>query len=135
MKVNHVAMVVSSIDEFLRTNEVLYGEFTRGPLIVNERQDVREQFITDGKVVLELLEPMSDASPVKAFLKRNRGGGLVHVALDVDRLDAALERVQRAGGKVVVEPVPDVAFPQRRIAFVMLNGMLTEFIESKQQGS
>ena len=130
MKVNHVAMVVPGINEFLKANDAIYGGLSRGPLIVNEVQDVREQFITDGKVVIELLEPISDASPVRAFLKRNRWGGLVHLAFDVQHLETALQQVIQAGGKVVVEPVPDIAFAQRRIAFVMLNGILTELIES-----
>lgn len=133
MKLNHVAMVVPNIDRFLEVNQLLYGGFTRGPVYVNETQHVREQFITDGSIVLELLEPLSEASPISAFLKRNRGGGLVHLAFDVERLEPALQRVEEAGGKVVVDPVADIAFDQRRIAFVMLNGMLTEFIESSHE--
>ena len=131
MKINHVGMAVPSIDEFLQKNETLYGGFSKGPLIVNEVQGVREMFITDGNTVLELLEPIRDGSPLAGFLKRNRAGGLVHVALEVEDLEVALERVRQAGGRVVVDPVPDVAFQQRRIAFVVLNGQLSEFIELK----
>jgi methylmalonyl-CoA/ethylmalonyl-CoA epimerase len=129
MKVNHIALAVPSIHEFLTSNQFLYGDFSRGPLIVNETQDVREMFITDGSTVFELLEPMSDKSPVMGFLKRNRSGGLIHVAFDVEDLSAAIADVERAGGKLIVEPVPDIAFDYRRIAFVILNGQLSEFIE------
>lgn len=130
LKINHVAIAIPDIAEFLAANAFLYGGFSRGPLIVNDVQGVREMFITDGNVVVELLEPMSDESPIRGFLKRNRGGGLIHVAFDVDSLDAAIRDVEQAGGRVVVEPVPDVAFEQRRIAFVMLNGQLAELIEN-----
>ena len=129
MKVNHIALAVPSIDEFLTSNQLLYADFSRGPLIVNETQDVREMFISDGATVLELLEPMSDKSPVLGFLKRNRSGGLIHVAFDVEDLAAAIGDVERAGGRVIVEPVPDIAFNYRRIAFVILNGQLAELIE------
>ena len=135
MKVNHIGMAVPSIEEFLAKNELLYGTFRRGPMIVNEIQDVREMFITDGSVVLELLEPMSENSPVAGFLRRNRGGGLIHVAFDVADLAKTLADVRRAGGRVIVDPVRDVAFDQRRIAFVMLNGQLTELIETGEPSS
>jgi methylmalonyl-CoA/ethylmalonyl-CoA epimerase len=135
MTVNHIGMAVPSIDEFLTKNELLYGQFRRGPMIVNDVQDVREMFFTDGRIVVELLEPMSDRSPLTGFLRRNRGGGLVHVAFDVPDLAVALDDVRRAGGRVVVEPVPDIAFDQRRIAFVMLNGQLSELIETVHRGA
>jgi len=79
--------------------------------------------------VIELLEPMGEGSPLDGFLKKNRAGGLIHVALDVDDLAAAISAIRDAGGVVVTEPTPDVAFPERRIAFVSLAGQLTELIE------
>jgi methylmalonyl-CoA/ethylmalonyl-CoA epimerase len=133
MKINHFGLAVPKINEFLERNEVLYRSFRRGPLIVNETQRVKEMFITDGATVLELLEPYGQESPLTVFLKRNRAGGLVHVAFDVENLDAAVGSVQAAGGRVVVEPVPDIAFDWRRIAFVILNGQLSEFIETNKR--
>jgi methylmalonyl-CoA/ethylmalonyl-CoA epimerase len=132
MTVNHVAIAVPNIARFLDDNAAVYATFSRGPLIVNDVQDVRQIFITDGTVVLELLEPISATSPITGFLKKNRGGGLIHIAYDVEVLDAAIEAVERAGGRVVVDPVPDIAFEQRRIAFLMLNGQVFEFIEAKR---
>jgi methylmalonyl-CoA/ethylmalonyl-CoA epimerase len=138
-KINHIGVAVPNIAEFLERNEALYSSFSRGPVIVNGLQEVKEMFISDGKTVLELLEPNSETSPVAGFLKRNRAGGLIHIALDVDDLEGAIKRVEDSGGKVVVAPTPDVAFPGRRIAFVFLNGQLTELIErlrdTKQGGS
>lgn len=129
--VNHVGMVVPDITRFLEENSILYGAFSRSALITNEVQQVREMFITDGKTVIELLEPLRETSPIAGFLKKNRAGGLIHVALDVDDLEEALAKVEAAGGKTVVAPVPDVGFDGRRIAFVVFNGQITEFIERK----
>jgi methylmalonyl-CoA/ethylmalonyl-CoA epimerase len=127
--INHVGYAVQNIERFLADNEVLYGRFERGPVIVNERQRVREMFISDGKTVLELLEPLGQDSPIARFLKSNREGGLVHVALDVDDISEAITRIKAAGGVVMVQPTPDVAFGERRIAFVAIEGQLTELIE------
>jgi methylmalonyl-CoA/ethylmalonyl-CoA epimerase len=98
-------------------------------MIVNERQKVRELYVTDGTTSVELLEPLGEGSPLQAFLKRNPSGGLIHLALEVTDLDAAIARVTAAGGRLVVAPVPDVAFNERRIAFVYLGGQVTELIE------
>jgi methylmalonyl-CoA/ethylmalonyl-CoA epimerase len=128
-RINHVAMAVPDIASFLDQSRALYGEFARGPVITNDRQAVREQFITDGKTTIELLEPIGDKSPIRGFLARQPFGGLVHVAFDVDALEPAIAELAAAGGKLVTKPVPDVAFDDRRIAFVLVGGQLIELIE------
>jgi methylmalonyl-CoA/ethylmalonyl-CoA epimerase len=128
-KINHVGLAVPEIEAFLRETTALYEGFSRGPMIVNERQKVRELYITDGATRIELLEPLGEGSPLQSFLNRNPAGGLIHLALEVIDLDAAIARVTAAGGRLVVAPVPDVAFHERRIAFVYLGGQVTELVE------
>jgi methylmalonyl-CoA/ethylmalonyl-CoA epimerase len=129
LKINHVGLAIPDIEAFLRKTTPLYEGFSRGAMIVNERQKVRELFVTDGTARLELLEPLGEGSPLRAFLNRNPTGGLIHLALEVTDLEAAIARVTAAGGRLVVAPVPDVAFNERRIAFVYLGGQVTELIE------
>jgi methylmalonyl-CoA/ethylmalonyl-CoA epimerase len=128
-RINHVGLAVPDIEAFLRKAAPLYEGFGRGPMIVNERQKVRELFVTDGATTVELLEPLGAGSPLQAFLNRNSTGGLIHLALEVADLDATIARVRAAGGRLVVAPIPDVAFGERRIAFVFLSGQITELIE------
>ena len=128
-KINHIGLAVPDIEAFLRKTAPLYEGFSRGPMIVNERQKVRELYMTDGATTVELLEPLGEASPLQAFLKRNPTGGLIHLALEVTDLEAAIARVIAAGGRLIVAPVPDVAFNEQRIAFVYLGGQVTELIE------
>ena len=132
-KINHLALAVPDIEAFLRKSAPLYEEFSRGPMIVNERQKVREVFMTDGATTVELLEPLGGGSPLQAFLNRNPNGGLIHLALEVTDLEAAIASVTAAGGRLVVAPVPDVAFNERRIAFVYLGGQVTELVEIPRQ--
>jgi methylmalonyl-CoA/ethylmalonyl-CoA epimerase len=128
-KINHIGLAVPDIEAFLRKTSSLYEGFSRGPKIVNERQRVGELYMTDGATTVELLEPLGEGSPLQAFLNRNPTGGLIHLALEVTDLDAAIARVTAVGGRLVVAPVPDVAFYERRIAFVYLGGQVTELIE------
>ena len=132
--INHVGLAVPNIAEFLQQNDFLYRDFSRGSLITNPVQRVNEMFITDGATVLELLEPAGDDSPINGFLKRNRFGGLIHIAFDVDHLEDSLEEIDKRGGKTVVPPVPDPAFQNRRIAFAVVNGHLIELIERTHAG-
>jgi len=128
-RINHVGMAVPSIQEFLAKNEVIYGGFEQGGLIVNETQRVSEVFLRHGHHVVELLEPLGDDSPISGFLRKNPGGGLVHIAFDVPQIDEAVAAVERGGGRLISGPIPDIAFDQRRIAFVFLHGQVVELIE------
>jgi methylmalonyl-CoA/ethylmalonyl-CoA epimerase len=127
--INHIGLAVPNIADFLRRHDVLYGGFDRGPLIENVRQRVRELNISDGQTTLELLEPAGDESPIAGFLTANPRGGLIHVAMEVDDLDAMLDEVKRAGGRILAGPMPDIAFGERRIAFVLLDRHVTELVE------
>jgi hypothetical protein len=110
---------------FLEKSAPLYGGLARGPMIVNQRQQVREFCLSDGATTVELLEPLAEGSPVQGFLRRIPSGRLVHLALDVVDLDASMAGVMAAGGRLLVGPVPDIAFAERRIAFVFLAGQVT----------
>lgn len=122
-------MAVPSIEGFLEKQAVLYSGFSCGPVILNEKQGVKEVFVTDGNHVIELLEPLRAGSPLDGFLKKNPHGGLIHIAYDVKDLDAAIETVEKAGGRLISGPVPDVAFDERNIAFVFIGGQIMELIE------
>jgi hypothetical protein len=59
-KINHVGLAAPDIEAFLRKTTPLYEGFSRGPMIVNERQKVRELYMTDGATTVELLEPLGE---------------------------------------------------------------------------
>lgn len=127
--VNHVGMAVPNIDAFLASNDVLYRNFRKTPAVVNDRQHVREVFITDGKTVIELLEPTGEGSPLNGFLKKNRAGGLIHVCFDCDDIQQAIEKIKAAGGFIITGPIPDIAFDERPIAFMMLADQVVELVQ------
>jgi methylmalonyl-CoA/ethylmalonyl-CoA epimerase len=128
-RINHIGLAVPNIESFLAAHSILYGSFERGQLITNETQGVREMFISDGHHVIELLEPLRTGSPLDTFLAKHPAGGLIHVALDVENLEVAIEEVERQDGRLISGPMPDIAFGYRRIAFVYLGGQITELIE------
>src|SRR5262249_43817406 len=60
-------------------------------------EGVRVAFLLAGATRLELLEPTHADSPVAKFLAR-RGEGIHHVTLEVESVEAILDRLRRAGG-------------------------------------
>ena len=58
---------------------------------------------------------------------------MYHMAFEVADLLVTIDRAQRAGAKLIIEPVPAVAFDGRSVAFVMLRNMaLIELIAQCQ---
>jgi methylmalonyl-CoA/ethylmalonyl-CoA epimerase len=127
--INHVGMAVPNIDQFLAANDVLYRNFRKTSAVVNDRQHVREVFISDGKTVIELLEPTGEGSPLNGFLRKNRAGGLIHVCFDCDEINTAIAAIKAAGGVVITGPIPDIAFDERPIAFMMLADQVIELVQ------
>jgi methylmalonyl-CoA/ethylmalonyl-CoA epimerase len=99
-----------------------------------ETQGVRTAFLPVGDSSIELVEPMSDTSPISKFLEK-RGEGIHHICLRVDDLEAHLARLKEQGFDLVNEtPVPGaqgcrVAFLHRSAG----NGVLIELSEKREQ--
>lgn len=104
---------------------------------VREREDfadpaqgVRGRFVVGGGPRLELLAASGPAGVLEPWLKAR--ATLYHLAYETADMAAALDSLRSIRGKVVVQPIPAVAFSGRRIAFVLLpNFLLVELIESR----
>jgi methylmalonyl-CoA/ethylmalonyl-CoA epimerase len=131
MRLHHVAYVTRSVAEKMAQFSEMLGCRPAGPIVTDEVQGVRIQFMemSDGSL-LELLEPYGERSPVKRHLLK--GGGIYHVCFEVDDLDRTLRRLQEAGDAIVVgEAGPAPAINNRRVAFVVTTtGDLFEFVEA-----
>jgi methylmalonyl-CoA/ethylmalonyl-CoA epimerase len=97
-----------------------------------ESQGVRTAFLSVGDSNLELLEPLSDDSPVGRFVAK-RGEGIHHICLRVSNLDDTLARLKAKGFRLINEaPVPGAQ--GCRVAFLHPgagNGVLIELSEKE----
>jgi methylmalonyl-CoA/ethylmalonyl-CoA epimerase len=66
-------------------------------------QGVRVCFVDtpDGGTQIELLAPLSETSPITAFLQRNPLGGQHHLAFEVPDIAAAREEFEALGKRVL----------------------------------
>ncbi len=126
---DHVAIAVPSLDDSLPLFESLTGSRSSSRERV-ESQGVDLVFLgaRDGRI--ELIQPLSDDSPVARFLQR-RGPGLHHLAYRVPDLHDAVSRLARSG-IVAIDPEPRQGAHHRRVVFLdpkTTGGVLIELIE------
>ena len=108
------------------------GYIAEGDEFTDLRQGVRGVFLAGQFPRLELLEPLAGVvgGVLAPWLKHDIK--LYHLAYLVRGLADAVERVRAGRGKLVVPPIPAVAFGGREIAFLMLpNRLLVELIASE----
>jgi methylmalonyl-CoA/ethylmalonyl-CoA epimerase len=95
---------------------------TEGLDFTDPVQGIRGRFLIGGGPRLELLVPLTADGVLTPWLKT--GVKLYHLAYEAPEFEGEIARLRGEGAKVVVPPVPAVAFGGRRIAFLMLPNML-----------
>jgi methylmalonyl-CoA epimerase len=137
--IDHVAVVVRSIDEALPRYRALFGWQPADEPRIFASQRVRLCFLPTGPAPaakLELVEPIDDESGVARFLA-TRGEGLHHICLRTENLAADLAALAAAEAELIDnEPRPGA---HGRVAFVhprTLNGVLWELLQvDRPQGN
>ena len=95
-----------------------------------EQEQVRLVMVPVGETRLELLEPLSENSPIAKFIAK-RGEGLHHISLRVPDLAAAVERLKKDGVRLVSEEMK-IGAGGHRFVFVHPSsaaGVLLELVE------
>ena len=129
-KVDHVAIAVPNLEDAIHLYTSILG---KGPEHLEEVADqkVRAAFFGVGETNLELLFPTAVESPITNFLQKNPKGGLHHICLEVENLEAHLEKLKAQGIKLIDEK-PRIGAHNKRIAFVhpkSTGGVLIELSE------
>jgi methylmalonyl-CoA epimerase len=130
MKINHLGIATKGIDEALKFWEDALGLENVHTEIV-EDQKVRVAMLPIGESRIELLEPTSEDSPITKFLEK-RGGGIHHIAVEVEDINAALLKLKEQGARLIDES-PRIGAEGCLVAFVhpsSANGVLLELVQS-----
>lgn len=129
-KVDHVAIAVPNLDQAVALYTSLLGKKPEHIETVEE-QKVTAAFFGVGESNLELLFPTSPESPIAKFLEKSPRGGLHHICLEVENIDAHLEELKKQG-VVLIDEKPRIGAHNKRIAFVhpkSTGGVLIELSE------
>jgi methylmalonyl-CoA/ethylmalonyl-CoA epimerase len=128
-RVHHVAIVVRDMDEALGTYRDQLG-LPLDVLLPIESDGVRIAFLPVGESNIELVEPTDPTTGVARFLDA-RGEGFHHVCLEVDDVQAELDRLA-ANGMELIDKAPRRG-AEGPVAFIhprSCNGVLVELIEA-----
>lgn len=125
---HHVGVACDDIDTEAKTLG-LAGYTPEGERFIDARQGVEGMFLGGQSPRLELLQPITGIENGVLAPWLRAGHKMYHLAYETSDLAHAISRLRDQRAKLVVEPVPAVAFDGRCIAFVMLpNRMLIELI-------
>jgi methylmalonyl-CoA epimerase len=128
----HVGIAVRNIDSALGFFRDRLGLELIGLEALPE-QGVRVAALALGPTTLELLEPLSDGSPVGRFLA-SRGEGLHHLSFSVSDLEQALREAEAAGIRLV-DRVPRKGAGGDLIAFLHPQSTHGVLVELSQKGT
>lgn len=127
-RLNHVAIAVPD----LAAASALYHNALGAD--VSEPQELPEHgvtvvFITLPNAKIELLEPLSDTSPIAAFLAKNPSGGMHHVCYEVDDLISARDHLLASGARILGDGATKIGAHGKPVLFLHpkdFNGVLVE---------
>ena len=129
-RLNHVGVATPSIAEAIETYRVLLGATRIGNPFDLPQQGVKVCFIDAPNAQIELIEPLSETSPIAGFLKKNPAGGQHHLCFEVPDIAAAVADLRAKGATVLGEP--RIGAHGTPIVFVHprdMGGMLVELME------
>src|SRR5262245_43813790 len=101
MKINHLGIASKNLDEALKFwRDALGLDHVHTEIV--EDQKVRVAMLPIGESRIELLEPTSEDSPISKFLEK-RGGGIHHVAIEVEDIVSELQKLKDKGLRLIDE--------------------------------
>lgn len=128
-KIEHIGIAVK---DFSKANGLYYQLLGEEPYKteVVESEQVSTSFFKVGDTKIELLEALSDDSPIGKFLE-TRGEGIHHIAFEVSDILAEMARLKKEGFRLLSE-VPKKGADNKLVCFVhpkSANGVLIELCQ------
>lgn len=116
--VDHIGIAVSDLKEVGSFWGDTLGLPANGEETVAEQKVTTGFFPTPNGSEIELLAATDETSPIAKFIEKNGGrGGIQHIALRVDNLEAALADLKEQGVRLIDEK-PRIGAGGAKIAFV-----------------
>jgi len=133
-KIDHIAIAVRDIDDAARFYTDILGLDLSGVEVVAE-QKTRVGFLKIGDTNIELVQPVSDDSPLVKFLE-TRGPGIHHICLEVEDIEKAIEELMGRGARMI-DDKPRPGAHNTKVAFIhpkSSGGVLIELNEIPAKG-
>ena len=133
-KLNHVGVATPSIDASVAMYRDVLGATSITDKWAMPEQGVWVCFVNLPNSQIELIEPYSETSPIRAFLEKNPKGGQHHVCFEVEDIIAARDEMKARGATVLGEP--RIGAHGTPVIFVHpkdMGGVLVELMETPKE--
>jgi methylmalonyl-CoA/ethylmalonyl-CoA epimerase len=130
-RLNHVAIAVPDLAAAVAVYRGTLGARVTEPQ-AEPAHGVTVVFIELPNTKVELLEPLGDASPIRAFLEKNPAGGIHHVCYEVDDIIAARDRLKAEGARVLGDGEPKTGAHGKPVLFLHPKDFLGTLVELEQ---
>jgi len=133
MVIDHIGIVVRSLELGIRQWEELFGYVRNSDVVTNSRQKVRVVFLRKRhSLTVKLLEPLGPDSSISAFAAK--GGGLHHICFRCSDISQEILHLKQNGVRQLVAPQPGEAFCNHDIAFLFAeNNLNIELIDTTEK--
>lgn len=130
-RLNHVAIVVPDLAAAAAVYRDTLGATISAPQPL-PAHGVTVVFVTLPNTKIELLEPLGENSPIRAFLERNPAGGMHHVCLEVEDILAARDKLRAGGVRVLGGGEPKLGAHDKPVLFLHPKDFSGTLIELEQ---
>tara|TARA_Y100001935_G_scaffold248999_1_gene246935 strand:- start:746 stop:1195 length:450 start_codon:yes stop_codon:yes gene_type:complete len=101
--VDHIAHAVPNIEDAISQYKRVFGAKASNIKII-EKQDIKIAIVSFANLKIELMEPLSEKSPIASYLQKNPKGGLHHYCLSVDDVNQSYEDQKEKKINIISEP-------------------------------
>ena len=133
MHFEHIGVAVSNIKESLSVFNNLFELNDVSEIYEDIFQNIKISFFCFAGVKIELIEPLdgSKKSPVDNIIEKNMS--YYHLCFRTGCIEDEISQLVEKGAIVVTEPIPSLAFSNRKIAFLYVEHLgLIELVEKEE---
>ncbi|WP_232834891.1 methylmalonyl-CoA epimerase [Pleomorphovibrio marinus] len=133
MKLDHVGIAVDNLPE----SNLLFERLLGAPPYKEETvtgENVKVSFFQTGDTKLELLQALTEDSPIAKFLSKHKPG-IHHLAFKVEDVALAAVEMEKSGFEVLTNP-PKIGADNKLVVFLhpkTTNGVLIELCQELKQ--
>ena len=129
MKPHHVGYLTRNMDRAIALFQELGYRIEEAPA-PDEGRGITIAFLVNEGLRVELIEPVSEDSPMYPLLKRYKNTPY-HICYETEDLEGKIEELCRGGYTVFQAPAPAPCIEGRRVAFLLHTGMgIIELLET-----
>lgn len=114
-KIDHIGIAVHSINDALPLYTEVFGMKLEAIETV-ENQGVKVAFLFAGNTRLELLEALSEDSPIAGYIAK-RGEGIHHIAFGVEGIESRIQELKEQG-ITMIDDTSRLGAHEAKVAFI-----------------